>query len=58
MLIGTAGECVAKLDRWVAAGVDEPILTMPTGSVDETAAQLSALKAALSETPVAGSTLG
>jgi F420-dependent oxidoreductase-like protein len=58
MLIGTPGECVAKLDRWVAAGVDEPILTMPTGSVDETAAQLSALKAALSETPVADSTLG
>jgi Coenzyme F420-dependent N5,N10-methylene tetrahydromethanopterin reductase and related flavin-dependent oxidoreductases len=54
-LVGSASECVAKLDQWVAAGVDEPILTMPAGSVDEAAAQLSALKSALSEEPPAGS---
>ncbi|GCF07423.1 LLM class flavin-dependent oxidoreductase [Dictyobacter arantiisoli] len=46
-IIGTAQECAAKIKRWVAAGVDEPLLTMPAGSLDETAAQLSALKEAL-----------
>lgn len=48
-IIGTARECAAKLDRWIASGVDEPLLTMPDGSVDEAAAQLSALKEALAE---------
>ena len=50
-IIGNARECVAKLDQWAAAGVDEPILTMPEGSLDEVAAQLSALKSALAEGP-------
>jgi alkanesulfonate monooxygenase SsuD/methylene tetrahydromethanopterin reductase-like flavin-dependent oxidoreductase (luciferase family) len=50
-IIGNARECVVKLDQWAAAGVDEPILTMPEGSLDEVAAQLSALKSALAEGP-------
>jgi F420-dependent oxidoreductase-like protein len=50
-IIGTARECVAKLDQWAAAGVDEPILTMPEGPLDEVAAQLSALKSVLAEGP-------
>src|SRR5579859_7092782 len=45
--IGTPKEIVAKLDQWVAAGVDEPILSMPDGSLDEVGAQLSALMEAL-----------
>ncbi len=48
-IIGTPKEVVAKLDQWAESGVDEPLLTMPTGSVDETASLLSALKDALSE---------
>lgn len=46
-VIGTAQECAAKIKQWVASGVDEPLLTMPEGSLDETATQLSALKDAL-----------
>jgi F420-dependent oxidoreductase-like protein len=46
-IIGTAQECAAKIEQWVAAGVDEPLITMPDGSLDETAAQFSALKDAL-----------
>ena len=46
-IIGTAQECAAKLKQWVASGVDEPLITMPEGSVEETAVQLLALKAAL-----------
>jgi alkanesulfonate monooxygenase SsuD/methylene tetrahydromethanopterin reductase-like flavin-dependent oxidoreductase (luciferase family) len=46
-IVGTAQECATKLKHWIASGVDEPLLTMPEGSLDETAAQLSALKAAL-----------
>lgn len=46
-IIGTAQECGKKLKQWIASGVDEPLLSMPEGSLDETAAQLSALKAAL-----------
>ena len=46
-VIGTPKEVVAKLDQWAAAGVDEPLLGMPSGSVDETGATLSALMEAL-----------
>jgi alkanesulfonate monooxygenase SsuD/methylene tetrahydromethanopterin reductase-like flavin-dependent oxidoreductase (luciferase family) len=46
-IVGTPGEMVTKLDQWAAAGVDQPLLWLPTGSIEETAAQLSALKAAL-----------
>ncbi len=48
-IIGTPKEVVTKLDQWAESGVDEPLLTMPTGSVDETASLLSALKDALSK---------
>ncbi len=48
-LIGAPREIVARLDQWAAAGVDQPLLTMPEGSVEETAVQLSALRAALDE---------
>ncbi|GER87346.1 LLM class F420-dependent oxidoreductase [Dictyobacter vulcani] len=46
-IVGTASECAAKVASWAAMGVDEPLLTMPEGSPEETAAQLSALKDAL-----------
>ncbi len=46
-LVGSAGEIVARLDQWALAGVDEPLLSLPDGSLEETALQLSALKAAL-----------
>ncbi|GCE04364.1 LLM class flavin-dependent oxidoreductase [Dictyobacter aurantiacus] len=46
-IIGTARECADKLASWAAMGVDEPLLSMPDGSVDDAAAQLSALKDAL-----------
>lgn len=46
-LIGTPREIVTKLDQWVAAGVDEPLLSMPGGTVEQAGAQLSALKEAL-----------
>jgi F420-dependent oxidoreductase-like protein len=46
-VIGTVQECVAKLDAWAASGVDQPLLSMPEGSIDETEAQLSALREAL-----------
>jgi F420-dependent oxidoreductase-like protein len=46
-IIGTPAEIVARLDQWVAAGVDEPILTMPPGSPDEAGPKLAALMAAL-----------
>lgn len=46
-IIGTPQEVVAKLDRWAELGVDEPLLSLPGGSVDEAAAQLSALMTAL-----------
>src|SRR5712691_6455189 len=48
-IIGTPREVVAKLDEWAALGVDEPILSMPAGSIDEVANQLATLKAALQE---------
>jgi F420-dependent oxidoreductase-like protein len=50
-IIGTPREMVAKLDQWVAAGVDEPLLSMPEGSVDDAAAQLGALMDALKAEP-------
>jgi F420-dependent oxidoreductase-like protein len=46
-IIGTPKEMVAKLDQWVASGVDEPLLSMPGGSVDEAASQLGSLMDAL-----------
>ncbi|HLZ59327.1 MAG TPA: LLM class flavin-dependent oxidoreductase [Ktedonosporobacter sp.] len=46
-IIGTPQEMVAKLDRWAELGVDEPLLGMPDGSIDEVGAQLSALMGAL-----------
>jgi len=46
-IIGTAREVVAKLDQWAASGVDEPLLAMSNGSVDEAATELGALKDAL-----------
>jgi hypothetical protein len=46
-IVGPPSEMVTKLDQWAAAGVDQPLLWLPTGSIEETTAQLSALKAAL-----------
>ncbi len=46
-LMGTPGEIVAKLDQWVAAGVDEPLVSIPAGTVEEAEAQLGALMQAL-----------
>ena len=46
-IIGTPQEVVAKLDQWAASGVDEPLVGMPAGSVDEVSAKLSALMDAL-----------
>ena len=47
-LIGTPTEIVAKLDQWVAAGVDEPLLALQhPGTLEETEAQLGALMQAL-----------
>ena len=46
-IIGTPTEVVAKLDQWAESGVDEPIIGMPSGSVDEVGATLSAFMDAL-----------
>ncbi len=46
-IVGTPTEVVARLDQWAAAGVDEPLLSMPEGPLEDVAAQLSAFKAAL-----------
>jgi len=46
-LVGTPTEIVAKLDQWVAAGVDEPILSIPPGTVDIVGPQLEAMMKAL-----------
>jgi F420-dependent oxidoreductase-like protein len=48
-IIGTPKEFVAKLDAWAEAGVDEPLLAMPGGLVDEAALQLSSLMDALKQ---------
>lgn len=42
-IIGTPREVVSKLDVWGAKGVDEPLLSMPEGSIDEAGTQLAAL---------------
>ncbi|HLG74968.1 MAG TPA: LLM class flavin-dependent oxidoreductase [Ktedonobacteraceae bacterium] len=46
-IVGTPAEVVSTLDQWAGAGVDQPLLSMPEGSLDEVSAQLSALKDAL-----------
>jgi F420-dependent oxidoreductase-like protein len=46
-IIGTAKEVAAKLDQWAESGVDEPLLGMPNGSVDEVGSRLSELMEAL-----------
>ena len=46
-VVGTPREIVAQLDQWAEQGLDEPLLSMPGASIDETAAQLSALMTAL-----------
>ena len=46
-IIGKPREVVTKLDQWAASGVDEPLVGMPSGSVDEVGAKLSALMDAL-----------
>jgi F420-dependent oxidoreductase-like protein len=46
-IIGTPKEVVAKLDQWAASGVDEPLLAMPGGGVDDAASQLGSLMDAL-----------
>jgi F420-dependent oxidoreductase-like protein len=48
-IIGTPDEVVAKLDQWAAAGVDEPLLTMPEGTSDQVGEQLAGLRAALQQ---------
>ncbi len=46
-IIGTPQEVVAKLDTWTEGGVDEPLMGMPGGSIDEVGTQLAAFKQAL-----------
>ncbi|MBE3559685.1 MAG: LLM class flavin-dependent oxidoreductase [Ktedonobacteraceae bacterium] len=46
-IIGRPAAFVAKLDQWVAAGVDEPLLALPEGSVDEAGERLATLKTLL-----------
>jgi len=46
-IIGTPQQIVAKLDQWVAAGVDEPLLGIPSGTPDEAGQKLAALMQAL-----------
>jgi len=46
-IIGTPQEVVAKIDQWGELGVDEPLLSMPAGSVEEAASSLGALADAL-----------
>ncbi len=46
-IIGTPQQVVAKLDQWVATGVDEPLLGIPGGSPDEAGQKLAALMDAL-----------
>ncbi|HZU68106.1 MAG TPA: LLM class flavin-dependent oxidoreductase [Ktedonobacteraceae bacterium] len=46
-IVGTPREIVTKLDVWVAAGVDEPILSMPAGTPDEAGEKLAGLMQAL-----------
>lgn len=46
-IIGTPREMVQRLDQWAEQGVDEPLLSMPNGSLQETETQLGALMDAL-----------
>ena len=46
-IIGTPQQVVSKLDQWVAAGVDEPLLGIPSGTPDEAGQKLAALMQAL-----------
>ena len=46
-IIGTPQEVVAKLDSWVASGVDEPVLAIPSGTPDEAGERLAALMDAM-----------
>ena len=46
-IIGTPRQIVLKLDQWVAAGVDEPVLAIPSGTPDEAGPKLAALMQAL-----------
>ena len=46
-IIGTPQQIVTKLDQWVAAGVDEPLLGIPNGTPDEVGQKLAALMQAL-----------
>ena len=46
-MVGTALEVAAKLADWRARGVDQPLISMPSGSVDEAAGKLQALADAL-----------
>src|SRR6266704_1090838 len=46
-IIGAPRGVLAKLEQCVSSGVDEPLLGMPAGSVDEVGAKLSALMDAL-----------
>ena len=46
-IVGTPQQIVAKLDEWVAAGVDEPLLGIPNGTPDEAGEKLAALMQAL-----------
>ena len=46
-IIGTPQQIVTKLDQWVSAGVDEPVLAMPSGTPDEAGQKLDALMQAV-----------
>jgi F420-dependent oxidoreductase-like protein len=42
-IIGTADEVVARLREWQALGLDEPLISMPSGAPEQSAARLEAL---------------
>lgn len=46
-IIGTPQEMAKRLHEWHAAGVNEPLISMPQGDLDQTRAALTALQAAL-----------
>ncbi len=46
-LVGTPQEIVHKLDQWAILGVDQPLLTIPDGSIDEVGRKLAALRGVL-----------
>jgi alkanesulfonate monooxygenase SsuD/methylene tetrahydromethanopterin reductase-like flavin-dependent oxidoreductase (luciferase family) len=45
-IVGTPGEVVGRLDELRRLGVDEPLLSMPSGTPDQAAPRLEALAAA------------